>query len=147
MFLFINDKTWLSCFKVYRSNAPPVSIVFVVSFSEKIFIVQTNIKNNLLNILDQSLETIYQNITYFGVEMGCDTSSKCKIVMAPSLASYGKEDDYGNFILSTVPSKFISKIIPEPRMSDHWSSWAAFTCWLPCISTKEIIVYEWVWVL
>ncbi|GJT53642.1 F-box domain containing protein [Tanacetum coccineum] len=40
------------------------------------------------------------HLTYFGVDMGCDTSSKCKIVMAPSLASYGKEDDYGNFILS-----------------------------------------------
>nr|GEV61767.1 probable feruloyl esterase A isoform X1 [Tanacetum cinerariifolium] len=64
--------------------------------------------------------SISDHLTYFGVEMGCDTtSSKCKIVMAPSLASYGKEDDYGNFILSRVPSKFISKIIPEPRMSDH----------------------------
>ncbi|GJX95349.1 hypothetical protein Tco_0351147 [Tanacetum coccineum] len=32
---------------------------------------------------------ISDHLTYFGVDMGCDTSSKCKIVMAPSLASYG----------------------------------------------------------
>lgn len=64
--------------------------------------------------------SISDHLTYFDVEMGCDTtSSKCKIVMAPSLASYGKEDDYGNFILSRVPSKSVSKIIPEPWMRDH----------------------------
>ncbi|KAI3713788.1 hypothetical protein L1987_72374 [Smallanthus sonchifolius] len=63
--------------------------------------------------------SISDHLTYFGVEMGCDTSSKCSIVMAPDLASYGKVDDYGNFALSRVPSKFILKMKKEPEISDH----------------------------
>ncbi|GJU78936.1 F-box domain containing protein [Tanacetum coccineum] len=54
---------------------------------------------------------ISDHLTYFGVDMGCDTSSKCKIVMAPSLASYGKEDDYGNFI-------FIRMCFEEPVLEN-----------------------------
>lgn len=39
--------------------------------------------------------------------------------MAPNLASYGKVDDYGNFALSRVPSKFILKMKKEPQISDQ----------------------------
>ncbi|CAH1415038.1 unnamed protein product [Lactuca virosa] len=64
--------------------------------------------------------SISDHLSYFGVEMGCDTSSKCRIVMAPSLSSYGKVDDKGNFALSrSPPSKFISKTKSQPQMSDH----------------------------
>nr|XP_043606420.1 probable feruloyl esterase A [Erigeron canadensis] len=63
--------------------------------------------------------SISDHLSYFGVEMGCDTSSKCKIVMAPSLAPFGKVDSYGNFALSRVPSKFILKMEREPKISDE----------------------------
>ncbi|KAD5317247.1 hypothetical protein R6Q59_032581 [Mikania micrantha] len=54
--------------------------------------------------------SISDHLTYFGADMGCDTPSKCKIVMTPNLASYGEVDDYGNFALYRVPSKFIRKM-------------------------------------
>ncbi|XP_076902757.1 lipase-like [Bidens hawaiensis] len=63
--------------------------------------------------------SISDHLTYFGVEMGCDTSSKCRIVMAPNLASYGKVDSHGNFVLSRVPSKFIFRMKKEGGISDQ----------------------------
>ncbi|KAI7757620.1 hypothetical protein M8C21_016511 [Ambrosia artemisiifolia] len=63
--------------------------------------------------------SISDHLTYFGVEMGCDTSSNCRIVMAPNLASYGKVDDYGNFALSRAPSKFILKMNKGAEISDQ----------------------------
>ncbi|KAI3694237.1 hypothetical protein L1987_77199 [Smallanthus sonchifolius] len=63
--------------------------------------------------------SISDHLSYFGVEMGCDTSSKCRIVMAPNLASYGEIDDYGNFALHRAPSKFIRKMEKEEKTSDQ----------------------------
>ncbi|XP_071702069.1 probable feruloyl esterase A [Rutidosis leptorrhynchoides] len=63
--------------------------------------------------------SISDHLSYFGIEMGCDTSSKCKIVMAPSLASYGKIDDNGNFALSKTPTKFILKKKLNHAVSDQ----------------------------
>lgn len=63
--------------------------------------------------------SISDHLNYFGFEMGCDTSSKCHIVMAPSLASFGKVDDNGNFALSRVPSKFVLRMKTEPEMRDQ----------------------------
>ncbi|KAL8201272.1 hypothetical protein R6Q57_012611 [Mikania cordata] len=63
--------------------------------------------------------SISDHLTYFGVEMGCDTSSKCGIVMTPNYASYGKVDEYGNLVLSRVPSKLILKRKKEPEFSDQ----------------------------
>lgn len=39
--------------------------------------------------------------------------------MAPSLASFGKVDDNGNFALSRVPSKFVLRMKTEPEMRDQ----------------------------
>lgn len=39
--------------------------------------------------------------------------------MTPNLASYGEVDDNGNFALHRVPSKFIRKMKPEPKISDQ----------------------------
>nr|KAJ0204325.1 hypothetical protein LSAT_V11C500278320 [Lactuca sativa] len=64
--------------------------------------------------------TISDHLSYFGVEMTCDTSRKCRIVMSPSLSSYGKVDDKGNFALSRSPSKFILKTKTKPlRIALH----------------------------
>ncbi|KAJ0566255.1 hypothetical protein HanIR_Chr06g0271721 [Helianthus annuus] len=57
-----------------------------------------------LNVADQCPETVsLDHLTYFGVELGCDTPSKCSIVMTPNLASYGDVDDNGNFALYREP--------------------------------------------
>ncbi|KAL3812824.1 hypothetical protein ACJIZ3_014092 [Penstemon smallii] len=48
--------------------------------------------------------SISDHLAYYGVEMGCDTSSGCRIVMDPRVVSYGRTDLDGNFILSRDPS-------------------------------------------
>ncbi|GJW26609.1 probable feruloyl esterase A isoform X1 [Tanacetum coccineum] len=100
------------------SRFPPGCVVdFEISFDDNRFV--TKVEGILFQPIEQiSLwNSISDYLTYFGVDMGCDTSSKCKIVMAPSLASYGKEDDYGNFILSRVPSN-IHMYFEEPILEN-----------------------------
>ncbi|XP_076940217.1 lipase-like [Bidens hawaiensis] len=48
-------------------------------------------------------DSISDHLTYFGVEMGCDVPSKCRIIMTPDLASYGEVDNNGNFALKKEP--------------------------------------------
>ncbi|XP_073308028.1 secreted mono- and diacylglycerol lipase 1-like isoform X1 [Primulina huaijiensis] len=53
--------------------------------------------------------SISDHLSYYGVEMGCDSPSECKIVMDPHVAAYGKMDVDGNFILSQYPPTPILK--------------------------------------
>lgn len=48
--------------------------------------------------------SISDHLTYYGVEMGCDASSSCRIVMDPRIAAYGRTDLDGNLIFSREPS-------------------------------------------
>ncbi|EYU43905.1 hypothetical protein ABFS82_07G018700 [Erythranthe guttata] len=50
--------------------------------------------------------SISDHLTYYDVEMGCDVSSSCRIVMDPRIVAYGKTDFDGNLILSRDPSKY-----------------------------------------
>ncbi|KAK9076134.1 hypothetical protein SSX86_004467 [Deinandra increscens subsp. villosa] len=61
--------------------------------------------------------SISDHLTYFGADMACDKPSKCRIVMAPNLASYGEVDNDGNFALHRAPSKFIRRMKKEQKMS------------------------------
>ncbi|KAK4388474.1 Lipase [Sesamum angolense] len=54
--------------------------------------------------------SISDHLTYYGVQMGCDSSSGCKIIMDPRVVGYGKTDQEGNLILSRDPSRSILKL-------------------------------------
>lgn len=54
--------------------------------------------------------SISDHLSYYGVEMGCDESMKCKIVMDNRLASYGRTDGDGNFIVMRDPSTSVVKL-------------------------------------
>ncbi|KAG8370034.1 hypothetical protein BUALT_Bualt14G0075700 [Buddleja alternifolia] len=55
--------------------------------------------------------SISDHLAYYGVQMGCDSSSSsCKIVMDPRLGAYGRTDLDGNLILSRNPSTSILKL-------------------------------------
>ncbi|PIN03975.1 putative lipase [Handroanthus impetiginosus] len=54
--------------------------------------------------------SISDHLTYYGIQMGCDKSSSCKIFMDPSLVAYGKTDLDGNLILSRDPSTLALKL-------------------------------------
>ncbi|KAK4433936.1 putative feruloyl esterase A [Sesamum alatum] len=54
--------------------------------------------------------SISDHLTYYGVQMGCDASSGCKIVMDTLVAGYGKTTKKGNLILSRDPSTSILKL-------------------------------------
>lgn len=54
--------------------------------------------------------SIADHLNYYGVEMGCDESMKCKIVMDNRLAPYGRTDIDGNFIVLRDPSTSVVKL-------------------------------------
>ncbi|XP_057806006.1 lipase-like isoform X2 [Salvia miltiorrhiza] len=54
--------------------------------------------------------SISDHLTYYGVHMGCDSPSGCKIVTDPRLAAYRRTDDDGNVVFSRDPSKSILKL-------------------------------------
>ncbi|CAA0814274.1 alpha/beta-Hydrolases superfamily protein [Striga hermonthica] len=54
--------------------------------------------------------SISDHLTYYGVQMGCDESISCKMVMDPRVAAYGLTDHEGNIILSKDPSTPILKM-------------------------------------
>ncbi|GAA0176494.1 hypothetical protein LIER_29475 [Lithospermum erythrorhizon] len=56
------------------------------------------------------------HLVYYGVEMGCDTDSSCKMVMDPRVAAYASQDQLGNFILTRNLSSLALKTNGEP---DH----------------------------
>ncbi|KAL3648870.1 hypothetical protein CASFOL_005273 [Castilleja foliolosa] len=54
--------------------------------------------------------SISDHLTYYDVQMGCDVSSSCKMVMDPRVASYGRTDLDGNLILFRDPSTPVLKL-------------------------------------
>ncbi|KAK6130457.1 hypothetical protein DH2020_035795 [Rehmannia glutinosa] len=54
--------------------------------------------------------SISDHLAYFGVQMGCDESSSCRMVMDPRVAAYGRTDLDGNLIISRDPSTPILKL-------------------------------------
>ncbi|KAI3459297.1 hypothetical protein Pfo_015960 [Paulownia fortunei] len=70
--------------------------------------------------LYMSGNSISDHLTYYGVQMGCDTSSRCKIVMDPHVVAYGRTNTDGNLILSRDLSTSILKL--NTYHSDHDSS-------------------------
>ncbi|XP_073123627.1 lipase-like [Henckelia pumila] len=62
--------------------------------------------------------SITDHLSYYGVEMGCDSPSGCRIVMDPNVAAYEKTDVYGNFILSRYPLTPVLKQSTE-GVTDH----------------------------
>ncbi|KAK3039010.1 hypothetical protein RJ639_027495 [Escallonia herrerae] len=48
--------------------------------------------------------SISDHLEYFGVQLGCETVGRCRIVMDSHMAAYGAQDHSGNFILSKDPS-------------------------------------------
>ncbi|KAL2244124.1 UNVERIFIED_CONTAM: Lipase [Sesamum indicum] len=61
--------------------------------------------------------SISDHLTYYGVHMGCDASSGCKIIMDPRVVGYGKTDQEGNLILSRDPSRSILKLKTDESSS------------------------------
>ncbi|GFP81922.1 lipase [Phtheirospermum japonicum] len=53
--------------------------------------------------------SISDHLAYYGVKMGCDESSSCKMVMDPRVAAYGQTDLDGNLILFRDPSTSVLK--------------------------------------
>ncbi|KAL8524950.1 hypothetical protein ACS0TY_014538 [Phlomoides rotata] len=51
--------------------------------------------------------SISDHLAYFGVQMGCDESSSCRIVMDARVAAYSSTDDDGNLILLRDPSTIL----------------------------------------
>ncbi|KAL2229792.1 UNVERIFIED_CONTAM: Lipase A [Sesamum indicum] len=54
--------------------------------------------------------SISDHLKYYGVEMGCDTPSGCRIVMDPRVVAYARKDLDGNLILSRDLSNSILKL-------------------------------------
>ncbi|KAL0376494.1 UNVERIFIED_CONTAM: Lipase [Sesamum calycinum] len=54
--------------------------------------------------------SISDHLKYYGVEMGCDTPSGCRIVMDPRVVAYARKDLDGNLILSRELSDSILKL-------------------------------------
>ncbi|ESR32878.1 Lipase 3 domain-containing protein [Citrus sinensis] len=54
--------------------------------------------------------SVSDHLVYFGVRMGCNEWTPCRIVMDPRVAEYGKTDLKGNFILSRPPAASILKL-------------------------------------
>ncbi|KAK6117320.1 hypothetical protein DH2020_048911 [Rehmannia glutinosa] len=62
------------------------------------------------NLSSVSGNSISDHLAYFGVQMGCDESSSCRMVMDPRVAAYGRTDLDGNLIISRDPSTPILKL-------------------------------------
>lgn len=54
--------------------------------------------------------SISDHLTYYGVPMGCDSPSGCKIVTDPRLVAYARTDSDGNVVFSRDPSTPILKL-------------------------------------
>ncbi|KAL6517183.1 hypothetical protein OROHE_017889 [Orobanche hederae] len=54
--------------------------------------------------------SISDHLAYYGVQMGCDESSSCKMVMDPRVAAYGRMDLDGNLVLYRDPSMSVLKL-------------------------------------
>ncbi|KAL9407848.1 hypothetical protein AB3S75_046399 [Citrus x aurantiifolia] len=54
--------------------------------------------------------SVSDHLVYFGVRMGCNGRTPCRIVMDPRVAEYRKTDLKGNFILSRPPAASILKL-------------------------------------
>ncbi|KAM7467072.1 hypothetical protein LguiB_014634 [Lonicera macranthoides] len=61
--------------------------------------------------------SILDHLAYYGVEMGCETSEICRIVMDSRVAMYGTQDENGNFILSKNPSPSVLQTNTEQQGS------------------------------
>lgn len=57
--------------------------------------------------------SISDHLTYYGVELGCETSTICRIVMDTRVSMYGTKDFNGNFVLSKQPSSSVLKMNTE----------------------------------
>ncbi|KAI4317633.1 hypothetical protein L6164_025488 [Bauhinia variegata] len=57
--------------------------------------------------------SITDHLAYYGVNMGCDASSSCRIVNDPRLLGYGNRDSTGNLILSRDPATPLLKLNTE----------------------------------
>ncbi|KAH6768578.1 alpha/beta-Hydrolases superfamily protein [Perilla frutescens var. frutescens] len=57
--------------------------------------------------------SISDHLTYYGVHLGCDSPSSCKIVTDPRLVAYGRTDPDGNLVFSRDPSTSILELNTE----------------------------------
>ncbi|CAI9771045.1 unnamed protein product [Fraxinus pennsylvanica] len=64
--------------------------------------------------------SILDHLTYYGVQMGCETSGTCRIVMDPRISAFVQEDLDGNLVLSRDLSPPILKLNTE--LADQGSS-------------------------
>ncbi|PIN14365.1 Triacylglycerol lipase [Handroanthus impetiginosus] len=63
--------------------------------------------------------SISDHLTYYGVQMGCDESSSCRIVMDPRIVAYSQTDPEGNIVLSRHPSKSILKLSTDKGLEGN----------------------------
>lgn len=65
-------------------------------------------------------KSISDHLSYYGIEMGCDEWSSCRIVMDPRVKNYGTTDLKGNIVLSrnsTAILKLNTESEPEHKLS------------------------------